>query len=310
MNTKRDTPASEGLAYIDGEYCSVADAKISVFDPGLTHSDAVYDVVSTWKGGFFRLDEHIARFQASCRGISIECPHSAEDMKRILATCVHRGGVANAAYVALVATRGHYANKEAERTRDIFNTRATFIAYALPYKWIADPEAQDRGAHLIISKTPRIPDECVDSRFKNYHWGDLTRGKFEARAVGADGAVHLSTAGNLTEGAGFNLFFAKGGRLFTPERNVLRGVTRQSALDLAAELGIPAEIGDYGAEALRRADEAFMTSTAGGIMPIVKIDDQLLGDGRPGPLSSQLRATYWRKREEGWLSTPVSSLLV
>jgi branched-chain amino acid aminotransferase len=310
MNSNSDATTGEGLAYIDGRYCTLADARISVFDPGLTHCDAVYDVTSTWQGRFFRLDEHIARFQASCRGISLECPHSAGDMKRILATCVHRGGVANASYVALVATRGTYADKEAERTRDIFNTRATFIAYALPYKWIADPQAQDRGAHLIISKTPRIPDECVDTRFKNYHWGDLTRGKFEARAVGADGAVHLSTVGNLTEGAGFNLFFAKGRRLFTPERNVLRGVTRQSALDLATELGIPVEIGDYGPDALRRADEAFMTSTAGGIMPIVKIDDQLLGDGRPGPLSSQLRATYWRKREEGWLSTPVSSLLV
>jgi branched-chain amino acid aminotransferase len=308
MSTNNPT-RGEGLAYINGEYCSVADARISVLDPGLTHSDAVYDVVSTWKGSFFRLDEHIARFEASCRGISLKCPYSAVDIKRILATCVHRGGVENAAYVALVATRGQYADKEAERTRDIFNTRATFIAYALSYKWIADPQAQERGAHLILSRTPRIPDECVDARFKNYHWGDLTRGKFEARAVGADGAVHLSTLGNLTEGAGFNVFFAKGGRLYTPERNILRGVTRQSALDLASELGIVAEIGDYGAQALRDADEAFMTSTAGGIMPVVKIDDRPLGNGRPGPLTLQLRAAYWRKREEGWLATPVQSLL-
>ena len=309
MNLNSGATAGEGLAYIDGQYCSLSDAKISVLDPGLTHSDAVYDVTSTWQGKFFRLDEHVARFEASCRGVQLECLYAAADLKRILATCVHRGGVANAAYVACVATRGKYANKEAEAKRDIFQARPTFIAYALPYKWIADPPAQERGMHLIVSKTPRIPDECVDSRFKNYHWGDLTRGKFEARAAGADGAIHLSVEGHLTEGAGFNLFFVKAGRLFTPARNVLRGITRQSVLDLAAELGLPAVVGDFGAQALREADEAFVTSTAGGIMPVVKIDAHSFNGGKPGPLSVGLRDTYWRKREEGWLSTPVSSLL-
>lgn len=300
---------SSGLAYIDGEYCALGDAKISVFDPGFTHSDVVYDVTSVWKGGFFRLDEHIERFQHSCRGFSITCPYSADEMKRILAQCVHRGGVANGAYVALVATRGKYTSKEAEQTRDIFRTHATFIAYAVPYKWIAEPAAQDRGLHMIVAKTLRIPDACVDMTCKNYHWGDLTKGKFEAKAAGADVAVHLSIEGNLTEGAGFNLFFARKGRLYTPARNVLRGVTRQSAIDLAVELGIPCEIGDYSADDLRRADEAFITSTAGGIMPVSRIEGANYGDGRPGPISSQLRATYWRKREAGWLATPVSSLL-
>jgi branched-chain amino acid aminotransferase len=146
-------------------------------------------------------------------------------------------------------------------------------------------------------------------RFKNYHWGDLTRGKSEARAAGADAAVHCAIEGYLTEGAGFNLFFVKGGRLFTPARNVLEGLTRQSVLDLAAELGIPTEVGDYPADDLRHADEAFITSTAGGVMPVARVDDRALGLGVPGPLSVKLRHEYWRRREQGWLATPVSSVL-
>ena len=105
----------------------------------------------------------------------------------------------------------------------------------------------------IIARTPRIPDACVNTKFKNYHWGDLTRGKFEAKEAGADAAVHLSIEGFLTEGAGFNVFFARNGRLYTPARNVLFGVTRATAIDLAAELGISLEIGDYTANDLRTA---------------------------------------------------------
>jgi branched-chain amino acid aminotransferase len=299
----------EGLAFIDGEYLAPANARISVFDPGFTHSDAVYDVISAWKGNFFRLDEHLARFQRSCRGFSIACPYDSGEIRGILANCVHRGGVADAAYVAIVATRGHYIDEQARRTRDIFRTRPTFIAYALPYMWVAEPAAQDRGLAMIVAKTPRIPDACVDAKFKNYHWADLTQGKFEARAAGADVAVHLTLDGYLTEGAGYNVFFVRNRKLFTPARNVLEGVTRQSAMDLGGEMGIPCVVGDFVADDLRQADEAFITSTAGGIMPVGRIDGVAYGDGRPGPVSSALRAEYWRRREAGWLGTPVISLL-
>jgi branched-chain amino acid aminotransferase len=297
-----------GLAYVDGTYCRIGDATMSPLDLGFTHSDVVYDVVSTWKGQFFRLDDHISRFMNSCAATHLTCPHLPGELKRILATCVNDGGVCDASYVAMVQTRGRYS-KKAEATRDIFKTRPTFIAYAVPYVSIATAEEQSRGLHLIVAKTPRIPDICMSARIKSYHWGDLTQGKFEARATGADGAVHCSIDGFLTEGAGFNVFFCKGGQLFTPARNVLEGVTRQSVLDLATEFQVRAEVGDYMAEQLRQADEAFVTTTAGGIIPVVRIDGRSLGKGVPGVLSSKLRAEYWRKREEGWLGTTVDGLL-
>lgn len=299
---------SQGFAYIDAGYCPIDEARLSVLDPGFTHSDVVYDVVSTWGGMFFRLNEHVRRFLASCAGFRIPCPQDAEGLKRILATCADRGGVAERAYCALVLTRGRYS-KEGELSRDIFTTTPNLIVYAVPYAWISDPEGQKKGLHLIIAKTLRIPSACIDSRFKNYHWGDLTQGKFEAKAVGADAAVHLSIDGHLTEGAGYNLFFIRGGRLYTPERNILLGITRQSVLDIAREGGIPSEIGNYGAEALRAAEECFITSTAGGVMPVVRVDGRTLGAGVPGPITLRIRKEYWRRREQGWLGTPVASLL-
>jgi branched-chain amino acid aminotransferase len=300
---------SDGLAYVEGRYCALENARISIFDPGFTHSDAVYDVTSVWKGAFFRLDEHVDRFLNSCRGFSIECRCERSEIKRILATCVQRGGVQDSAYVAMVATRGGYVDDAAERTRDIFRTRPRFLAYALTYKWIAEPAQIEKGLSLIVARTPRIPDSCLNAQYKNYHWGDLTQGKFEARAAGADLAVHLSLDGFLTEGAGYNLFFARDGHLYTPARNILHGITRKTSIELAEAIGIDCTVGDFRASDLREADEAFVTSTAGGIMPVVRIDDRTLGSGRPGPLSMTLRDAYWRCREDGWLSTAVETLI-
>jgi branched-chain amino acid aminotransferase len=299
----------DGLAFIEGKFCQLADAKVSVFDPGFTHSDVVYDVVSSWKGQFFRLDEHVGRFLRSCAGVRLTCPCGPEELKRILATCVRDGGVEEGAFVSMAVTRGRYESKEAARARDIFRMSPNLIVYALPYMYIADPQTQARGMRLVISKVPRIPTACVDMRFKNYHAGDLTRGRFEAHAAGADRAIHLAIEGYLTEGAGFNLFFVKYGKLFTPARNVLEGITRQTVLELARELGIPSAEGDYPASDLLEADEAFITSTAGGVMPVAQVDDRHFASNGPGPLSLRLRDEYWRRREAGWLSSPVTAYL-
>jgi branched-chain amino acid aminotransferase len=198
-----------GHAFIGNSFCELADAKISIFDPGFYHSDVVYDVISTWRGQFFRLDDHIQRFLASCSGFRLSCPCSAQELKRILATCVDRGRIAEGSYVSIALTRGQFMDCEARGAKDIFRTIPTLIAFAVPYISIADEMLLRRGMRTIIARTRRIPDACVDSRHKSYHWGDLTAAKFEAKDAGADTAVLLSVDGFLTEGPGFNLFFAR-----------------------------------------------------------------------------------------------------
>lgn len=293
--------SQEPIAFVDGDYVEISNAKISILDTGFFRSDVVYDVVSTWKGLFFRLDDHTERFLASAEGVRMECPHDAAQIKRILAGCVHRGGLQDA-YVYMALTRGRY------RGHNLREFEPNFLAYAIPYVWMIEPEEQEVGSSLVVAKTPRISSTSVDARFKNHHWGDLTRAQFEALDAGADTAILCDERGVLTEGPGFNLFFATGGTLFTPRDNVLEGITRKTVFDLAQELGVPAEAGDYPAEALRSADEAFICTTAGGIMPMTRVDGKLLGDDKPGPMSSQLRSLYWAKREAGWLGTPVADL--
>lgn len=296
---------ADGCVYIDDRYVAPEEAKISIFDAGFTRGDAVYDTVSVWKGLFFRLDDHVARFFRSCERARLECPYSAEEVKRILAQCVHRAGLENA-YVQTIVTRGTFPSLT---LRDPRLCRNRFIGFAVPYIWIASLERQAEGIDLAVGGNRRTPAEAIDPRVKNFNWMDLQRGLFEALDRGADTVVLCTPSGFLAEGPGFNVFLASDGELLTPRTNVLEGVTRQTVLELALELGIAAREADLAPEALRGANEAFLSSTAGGIMPVSRVDGAPLGDGRPGPLTTRLRSLYWEKREAGWLGTRVEDLL-
>ncbi len=294
-----------GSVFIEGEYVAPEEAKISVFDPGFTRGDAVYDTVSVWKGQFFRLSDHIERFFRSCERGRLVCPHAPDEVEEILAQCVHRGGL-ESAYVQMIVTRGPFPSLERRDPRLCENR---FIALAVPYIWVVPPERHGEGIDLAIASTRRTPVEAIDPRMKNFNWLDLQGGLFEALDRGADTVVLCTTSGLLAEGPGFNLFLISDGKLFTPRLNVLEGITRSTVFDLAKELGLPAKEADMEPGELRDADEAFICSTAGGIMPVAKVDGERLGNGRAGEISLQLRELYWRKREDGWLGTPVSSLV-
>jgi len=297
---------TDGVAFIDGEYVSPDEAKVSIFDIGFSRGDAVYDTVSAWKGYFFRLDDHVARFLRSCAGARLTCPHPPEDLKRILATCVHRAGLEDA-YVQMIVTRGRFPSGG---PRDPRLCQNRFVGFALPYIWIISPERQETGIDLALVENRRTPTEAIDPRIKNFNWMDLQRGLFEALDRGADTAVLLTPAGYLSEGPGFNLFLVREGVVLTPRTNVLEGITRATVFDLAREVGVPVQEADLRPDALRTADEAFLSSTAGGIMPVTRVDGQPLGTGRPGPLTMRLRRLYWDKREAGWRGTAVKDLLV
>jgi len=295
-------PGSQGAAFVQGQYVPIEDAKISVLDWGLTHSDAVYDVVHVWNGRFFRLDDHIERFLASAKGWRLTLDHDRGQIAAILHQCVRRSGLREA-YVAMVCTRGRPRVPGQRRPSGAVNQ---FLAYAIPWQWGFAPEVQERGAHVIIAKTRRIPPESVDPTLKNYHWGDLVRAMYEAEDAGADNAVLLDMDGFVTEGPGFNLFAVRDGVVVSPDRGALEGITRKTVYELCDELGIASRVGRLTADDLYNADEAFAAATAGGIMPVARIDSHILSNDRPGPVSLKLKQLYWAKHDQGWHATAVT----
>ena len=145
----------------------------------------------------------------------------------------------------------------------------------------------------------------MDPTVKNFHWGDLTQALFQAFDRGGETAVLVDGDGYLSEGPGFNVFRVQDGGVTTPHGTVLEGITRESVRELCDELEVPFAFANITPDELRDADEVFLSSTAGGIMPVSRVDDRILGNGRPGPLSTRMRDLYWQKHEQGWHGTPV-----
>ena len=296
-----DNPFAAGAAYIDGRHMPIAQAAIPITDWGYRRSDVTYDVVGVWEGNFFRLEDHIRRFRSSMRKFRFEPRESDEDIKAILNRCVALSGLKDA-YVAMDCLRGRPAPGMPYHP---VHARNYIAAFAIPWVWVMSPEVQKRGGHLIIAETLRIPADSVDPTAKNFHWADLTRGQFEALDRGADFALLLDSEGNVTEGPGFNVFFVIDDVVLTPDAGVLEGITRKSVIEICADLGIPAKTGKVPAAEAREADEIFLATTAGGVMPASRIDGRIMGNDRPGPISTKIKDTFWGKRAAGWHATPV-----
>jgi branched-chain amino acid aminotransferase len=296
-----DNPFTNGCAWIEGDYVPIAEARIPIIDTGFTRSDVTYDVVAVWHGKFFRLEDHLERFATSWSRLRMAPPLSPNQMRTILFECVRCSGLRDA-YVEMILSRG----VAPPGIRDPRQFENRFYAFAIPYVWIVKPEDQQIGTHLVIcTETTRIPPQAVDPTVKNFHWGDLVRGLFEAYDRGGSTAVLADADGNITEGPGFNLFAYHNGILLTPAQGVLEGVTRRTVLDLAEEQGISARLAMFDADLLRSADEIFLTSTAGGVMPVTVLDDQHVGDGKPGALTMRLRQRYWEAHDEDRWTIPV-----
>ena len=289
-----------GVVYIDGDYRPMSEAKISVLDWGFLRSDATYDVVHVWRQRFFRLDKHLDRFSNSVDQLQMTLPFDRDGLTGVLMECVRRSGHDDA-YVEMICTRG-VSPTFSRDPRDAVNT---FIAFAIPFGWVANEEQRARGLNLSISDIPRISPQSVDPTVKNYHWLDFISGLYGAYENNAENVVLVDLDGNITEGPGFNLFAVKDGRAVTPKNGVLEGITRMTALELCGELNVEAVTETLTVEAVRGADEVFITSTAGGIMSVSKIDGAPVGDGEIGPVTQRLTSLYWEKHTDPNWSTPV-----
>ncbi len=291
---------SQGAAWIDGRYVPVAEARIPILDRGFTRSDATYDVTHVWKGYMFRLDDHLDRFERNMAALRLKLPVTRAELKHILIECVRLSGLREA-FVQMTCTRG-LSPKGSRDPREAVNR---LYVFAIPFVWIADETKQAEGLNLHISGRERIPPSSVDPRTKNFHWIDLTLGLFEAYDAGCDIEVLSDRDGNVTEGPGFNIFVLRNGRLMTPREGVFDGMTRRTVIELARETNLEVDETTVPADAVRGADEVFLSSTAGGIMPVTRIDGEPVGDGQPGPVTLRLKQLYWRKKEEGWHGTRI-----
>ena len=286
---------------MDGEFMALSDLAIPVTDMGFQLADMCYDAVHVQNGRFFRLDDHLERFQYGIKKRRYDTlAYDAGAIADICHACIAKTGLKDA-FLMLIATRGTPSTAK----KDLRTCQNRLIAWATPYHAIVSDEEMENGCDIIIADTIRIPPDAVDPTVKNFGRLDFTRALFEAYDRGADYAVLLDAEDRVTEGRGWNIFALTGGRLVSPDTGVLEGITRKTVLQLAAELNIDGQLAPLKASELKAADEVFLTSTAGGVMPVKSIDGAPIGDGGPGPVTVRLRDLYWQMHEDAAYTTPV-----
>lgn len=292
--------AEEPIIYIDGDYKPLSEASVSVLDQGFLLGDAVFDVVSAWKGSIFKLDAHLDRFEDSLRAARITPSLDRADWRDAIIETVKRNNYPDAS-IRFIATRG----VSTEVIADPRKNTPTEIVWAAPYVFLADEAGRKTGIRLMISHLRGFPTDTIDPRYKCVDRLHFQLAKMEALDAGYDDVIWLDHAGHVAEGPASNIFMVKNGVLYTPSEGVLRGITRQTFIELAARANIEVKECNISTFDLFSADEIFTTSTAGGALAVREVSGRPTTANGPGPVTQQLDSLYWKMRDDGEYGTPI-----
>lgn len=258
---------SSWICWHDGEFKTLDQVKISIFDFGFIHSEATYDVFKMYDGKPQFADLHLERFKKSCDYYGFT---PFENVMEIVQSLSIKNVFSNS-FVWLCAWRGRPPTGS---PRDVNGPQHSLI-YLKPYY----PLSEKPSLRLTIHHDhKRVPDACYGQEFKNFGWIEFTFAQKAAIAHGFDSAILMSTTGYLTEGPGFGICFVQNGKIITPLRDCLKSVTIQVVEKICKDHGIPFLRKDINPNEVYTADEAFACSTSGGITLISQIDNATYND--------------------------------
>jgi len=285
--TSLSTTREEAVVFINGDYVPESEAKISIFDHGLLYGDAVFDTMCSWGGRIFKLERHLNRLSASLHAVRLEIPYAHHELRDAVVKTVAMNQLQNA-YIKILVTRG----ASTVPAIDPRGCASQVIIFARPYHYLSRPGETDAGITAKIASVRRIPAQCLDPKIKNVNYLSLIMAKWEGIDSGVDEVILLDTDGFVSEGPGYNLFILKDACLITAPDNILMGITRETVLDLATELNLPVNERRFTPFDIYTADEAFFSTTAGGIIPIAEVDGRRIGGGRAGSWTHKLQQRY------------------
>lgn len=272
------------LIYLNGEFVPEEEAKISVFDHGFLYGDGVFEGIRAYNGKVFRLSQHIDRLYDSAKAINLEIPMSKEEMIEVVCETCRRNNLQDA-YIRLVISRG-----KGDLGLDPKNcSEPTIVNIASSISLYPD-EMYEKGMAVVTVPTRRNIPEGVNPRIKSLNYLNNIMAKIEAAIAGVSEAVMLNQEGFVAECTGDNIFIVKNGVLITPAPHLglLDGVTRNAVIELAQKAGISVLETTFPRYDLFTADECFLSGTAAELIPVTKVDNRVIGDGKPGPVFKQL----------------------
>ncbi|MFZ3582058.1 D-amino-acid transaminase [Loktanella sp. DJP18] len=272
--------------YLNGDYLPEDEAKVSIFDRGFLMADGVYEVTSVLDGKLLDFDGHAVRLQRSLDELDIRHPSSKEDLLEVHRELVRLNDITDG-MIYLQITRGNPGDRDFAYPAP--DTAPTVVLFTQSKPGLADSPAARQGIKVIS-----IPDQRWGRRdIKTVQLLYPSMGKMMAKAAGCDDAWMVEDD-VVTEGTSNNAYIVKGNTIITRQlgHEILQGITRAAVLRFAREAQMKVEERPFTIAEALAADEAFVTSATTFVMPVVEMDGQPVGTGKPGPVAARLREIY------------------
>jgi branched-chain amino acid aminotransferase len=280
--------AGTPIIWMDGKWCDRNTAVVSVYDHGLLYGDGVFEGIRVYGGKIFRLSEHLDRLYDSAKAIWLTIPMPKEELAATTEEAVRRSGIAEA-YLRHIVTRG-----VGDLGLDPRKCPRPSVLVIVDTIKLWPEQVYEAGLTVVTAGTPIPQRESLSPRVKSLNYLAHILAKIEGIHAGADEVIMLDSAGALAEGSGQNIFVVKNGVLRTPPAyaGILKGVTRDVVMELASAAGYAVEETILNRYDLYTADEAFFTGTASEVVAIRQVDGRIIGTGKSGPITRDIRARF------------------
>jgi branched-chain amino acid aminotransferase len=274
--------------WLDGKWYDRETATVSVYDHGLLYGDGVFEGIRVYGGKIFKLTEHLNRLYDSAQAIWLTIPMPKDEMARITEEAVLRSGITEA-YIRHVITRG-----VGDLGLDPRKCAKPSIIIIVDTIRLWPEEVYETGLRVVTAGTPIPQREALSPRVKSLNYLAHILAKIEGIQAGADEVIMLDSAGTVAEGSGQNIFLVKNGRIKTPPpfAGILKGVTRDTVIEIAQQAGYPVEETMLNRYDVYTADEVFLTGTASELVAVRQVDGRQIGAGKCGPVTRDLRARF------------------
>lgn len=275
--------------FLNGEYVRSEEAHVSIYDHGFLYGDGAFEGIRAYNGRAFKLNEHVERLYHSLKALWIEMPLDQVTFVGHIEKLLEMNEVGDG-YIRVTVSRGVALGLDPKNIKGQATVVVSTDKLSLYHK-----SMYDNGLEVVTVATRVANPQVLEPRIKSLgKYLCNIQAKIEANHVGAGEGLMLTEDGYVAECTGDNIFFAKNGVVYTPSAHlgILEGITRQTAMDLLEDLGVKVVEGTYTRFDFYTADESFLTGTAAEVIPMVKLDDRLIGDGAPGPITKRLMDAF------------------
>lgn len=271
--------------FLNGEFVPSEKAHVSIYDHGFLYGDGAFEGIRAYHGRAFKLKEHVNRLYNCLKNLWIEMPYGREQFAGNVEKLLGMNEVTDG-YIRVTVSRGTSLGLDPKNIRG-----EPTVVVSTDILSLYPQSMYENGLEVVTVATRVANPQVLEPRIKSLgKYVANIQAKIEANHVGAGEGLMLTENGYVAECTGDNIFFARDGVVHTPAAflGILEGITRATVMDLLGEMGITVVEGTYTRFDLYTADESFLTGTAAEVIPMVKLDDRKIGDGKPGPITRKL----------------------